>query len=318
MEAIFISYRRSDASAEAGRLFDRLVANFGEGTVLLDVAGLERGHDFRRTIESRLAGCKVMLVVIGQSWLDARDEDGTRRLDNLDDMVRIEVSAALRRDIPTIPVLVDSASMPRARQLPSDLSNLAFRNGVELRHASWGLDISVLIAALELHLSPPSTKQTPSTATAASSPLGPLDLSGELSPDSAERWSAPVARLLGQKYSRALLTWVAIGAIFVFVAAQFKGRKEDVPAVATERVTAPTAWEAELAAKEAVDQAEAERRSKGSEVVVKAASAPLSEGQKSAQATYAANLEYLQALQKSIALRPAPSFAAVASAASQP
>ncbi len=38
---IFISYRRDDAPAYAGRLYDRLASHFGKARVFMDVEGIE-------------------------------------------------------------------------------------------------------------------------------------------------------------------------------------------------------------------------------------------------------------------------------------
>ena len=46
MRPIFVSYRREDAEGEAGRLFDDLVAQFGEDSVFLDVEAIEVGRDY--------------------------------------------------------------------------------------------------------------------------------------------------------------------------------------------------------------------------------------------------------------------------------
>ena len=154
MRAIFISYRRDDAEGQAGRLFDDLVSHFGEGAVFMDVAGIEPGTDFRRAIDAHVASCGVLLAVIGKSWLDAKDESGRRRLEDAGDFVRLETASALKRDIPVVPVLVQDAKMPRAEQLPSDLKELAYRNGVELTHARWDSDVQVLVKTLERHVKP--------------------------------------------------------------------------------------------------------------------------------------------------------------------
>jgi len=146
--AIFISYRRNDSQGEAGRLFDDLVQRFGEDMVFMDVAGIEAGRDFRKAIEESVSKCGVLLVVMGPQWLDARDENGARRLDDPGDFVRIETASALRRDIPVIPVLVHGAEMPRAEQLPENLTDLAYRNCIELTHARWKSDTQLLIEAL--------------------------------------------------------------------------------------------------------------------------------------------------------------------------
>jgi len=148
LRAIFVSYRRNDSQGEAGRLFDDLVTHFGEQKVFMDVAGIEAGRDFRKAIEESVANCGVLLVIIGPSWLAAKNEAGVRRLDDPADFVREEVAAALRRDIPVIPVLVRGAEMPRVEQLPETLTDLAYRNCVELTHARWKSDVQLLIEPL--------------------------------------------------------------------------------------------------------------------------------------------------------------------------
>lgn len=150
--AIFVSYRRDDAEGEAGRLFDDLVAVFGENSVFMDVAAIEVGRDFRKVIDQSVASCGVLLAIMGKHWMEAKDETGQRRLDNPLDFVRLETASALKRDIPVIPVLVQGARMPRAEQLPEDLKELVFRNGVELTGARWRSDVQLLIKALRPHV----------------------------------------------------------------------------------------------------------------------------------------------------------------------
>src|SRR5438552_2826381 len=98
---------------------------------------------------------------IGESWLTAKDTSGQRRLDDPADFVRIETGAALKRDIPVIPVLVQGAPAPKPDQLPDDLKELAFRNAVELTHARWDSDIQVLIKALRPQISQSGPKSEP-------------------------------------------------------------------------------------------------------------------------------------------------------------
>jgi hypothetical protein len=149
MRAIFISYRRDDAEGQAGRLFDDLAAHFGPDSVFMDVAAIEPGRDFRRVIDEHVTSCGVLLAVIGKGWVNSVDDSGQRRLDDPLDFVRLETAAALKRDIPVVPVLVHGAKMPRADQLPSDLAELTFRNGVELTHARWDSDVQLLLKALQ-------------------------------------------------------------------------------------------------------------------------------------------------------------------------
>lgn len=152
MRAIFISYRRDDAEGQAGRLFKDLVERFGAEAVFMDVADIEPGRDFRRAIDQQVASCGVLLALIGKGWLEARDDNGRRRLDDPDDFVRLETSTALKRDIPVVPVLVQDARMPKAEQLPPELADLAYRNAMTLSHARWDSDLQLLVNALARHI----------------------------------------------------------------------------------------------------------------------------------------------------------------------
>jgi len=152
LRTIFISYRRSDTEGEAGRLFDDLAGRFTERAIFMDVDGIQPGRDFRRAIEENIRSCSVLLAMIGPQWLDSVDELGKRRLEDEDDYLRLEIASALQRDIPVVPVLVRGAKMPRANQLPVDLQELAYRNGVEVSHARWKSDMQVLLRALEPYL----------------------------------------------------------------------------------------------------------------------------------------------------------------------
>src|SRR5580693_2788527 len=109
---IFISYRREEAAYAAGRLFDRLLRRFPKSQIFMDVDRLEAGEDFVEAIDASVASCDVLIAVIGRRWLDASDQGGKRRLDNPEDFVRLEISAALRRRVRVIPVLLDGALMP--------------------------------------------------------------------------------------------------------------------------------------------------------------------------------------------------------------
>src|SRR5262245_40459360 len=93
---ILISYRRDDSSGHAGHLFDKLSAAFGPGTLFMDIDGIQPGEDFVKEIEKAVASSHVLIAVIGRDWLDIRDQDGKRRLDDPTDFVRLEIAAALQ------------------------------------------------------------------------------------------------------------------------------------------------------------------------------------------------------------------------------
>jgi hypothetical protein len=161
MGSIFLSYRREDAEGQAGRLYHDLVAVFGSDSVFMDVAAIQPGRDFRRAIDQSLNSCGVFLCLIGKNWLTTTDASGRRRLDDPADFVRIETVAALKRDIPVIPVQVQGATAPRPEQLPDDLKDLAYRNAMELTHPRWESDVQLLVNAVRPYVLRPHAAPGP-------------------------------------------------------------------------------------------------------------------------------------------------------------
>ena len=157
---IFVSYRHDDAAYPAGWLVDRLAGRFGASRVFKDVDSIQLGDDFVEDIMEAVGSCAVLLAVIGVWWLTATGEDGRRRLDDPGDFVRLEIEAALARDVRVIPVLVDGARMPRAADLPASLEGLARRQALELNPGSF--DTSRLLRMLD-------------SALAGTSPADPAD-----------------------------------------------------------------------------------------------------------------------------------------------
>jgi hypothetical protein len=151
---IFISYRREDAPAHAGRLYDGLVDEFGAEQVFMDVDTLEPGVDFVERIHAAVGTADAFLVVIGRGWLNAKDPEGERRLDDPEDFVRLEVGLALSGDPIVIPVLVGGATMPAEEELPADLAQLARRNALTLVDADWRSGLGRLVAALQRIVEP--------------------------------------------------------------------------------------------------------------------------------------------------------------------
>ena len=146
---LFISYRRDDSAGYAGRVHDRLQREFGGNLLFMDVDSIPLGTNFVKAIDEEVAKCDVLLAIIGPGWLDARDEDGNRRLDNPADFVRIEIETALKRGIRVIPILLEGTRVPKADQLPDDLKELALRNGLNVQHTSFSDDMERLIRGLK-------------------------------------------------------------------------------------------------------------------------------------------------------------------------
>lgn len=146
---LFISYRRHDSAGYSGRVHDRLQREFRHNLLFMDVDSIPLGTNFIKVLGEEIAKCDALLAVIGPGWLDARDENGHRRLENPDDFVRIEIGTALKRGIRVIPILLEGTQVPKADQLPDDLKELAVRNGLDVRHASFNEDMERLIRELK-------------------------------------------------------------------------------------------------------------------------------------------------------------------------
>jgi TIR domain len=146
---IFINYRRGDDPGHTGRLFDRLQDVFDAEQLFMDVDNIAPGLDFVRVLNERVAECDIVLAVIGKGWINSRDANGNRRLDDPDDFVRIEITSALNQGKRVIPVLVGEAQMPRPEDLPAALQPLARRNAVRLTHERFRADTQGLIKAIQ-------------------------------------------------------------------------------------------------------------------------------------------------------------------------
>lgn len=161
----FICYRRSDSENITGRIFDRLVHEFGPDRVFKDVDFIPLGVDFTEFIADALKKSQVLIAVIGKDWLNAVDDKGNRRLDNPDDWVRSEIAMALKMGIRAIPLLVNGAEMPKAADLPRGLKKLARCNAAYARpDPDFHKDIDRLIR----HIKPARSQR--SSKTAARSP----------------------------------------------------------------------------------------------------------------------------------------------------
>jgi TIR domain len=149
---LFISYRREGTAGHAGRIYDAISARFGDHNIFMDI-DLPPGIDFVERIQQAVGSCHVLLVVMGPNWASLQGEEGTPRLAEPDDFVRLEVETALRRpDVTVIPVLVAGARMPDPEDLPEGIRSLSRRNALEMSDLRWRFDLGRLMEVLETHL----------------------------------------------------------------------------------------------------------------------------------------------------------------------
>ena len=144
--SVFVSYRRDDSKHAAGRLGERLHERF---RLFMDIDSIRPGADFTAVVRNAVDQADVVLAVIGTGWLASASETGTRRIDDPEDWVALEVGTALQRGTPVIPILVDGARMPERADLPLSLSDLASRQAITLTHESFSADCTRLIQTIE-------------------------------------------------------------------------------------------------------------------------------------------------------------------------
>lgn len=156
MARVFISYRRDDSRTIAGWIHERLAQDFD---VFRDV-DIPLGVSFPAYIDRQIALCDVLLAIIGPDWLDIRDNQGNRRLDNPSDWVRLEIESALRQRLIVMPVLVHGAAMPAQVQMPSSLAPITTINAAEVHEdRSFHRDMDGLIRHLKRRIHERSTLQ---------------------------------------------------------------------------------------------------------------------------------------------------------------
>ncbi len=141
MPKLFISYRRSASAGHAGRLYDRLVAVYGEDHVFLDVEQIPAGETFSSYLLAKIDECDVFLLMLGETTLD--------RTINEDDWVRREIVYALQHArVVVIPVLQDGYAMPHPDTLPEDIRDITTKNASFLFHQMFDESVSKLVESI--------------------------------------------------------------------------------------------------------------------------------------------------------------------------
>ena len=149
MAGVFISYRRDDTAASAGRLYDRLVARYGKRRVFRDVDAIPLATDFRQAIAAAMNSCDALIAVIGRDWLSVKDDLGRPRIQDPRDWVRLEIATALQMGKVVIPILVEDARMPSEETLPQALNQLPYITALQVSEHRWDYDVGLLTQTIE-------------------------------------------------------------------------------------------------------------------------------------------------------------------------
>ena len=146
MPAVFLSYRRSDSSEVAEKLRQTFDAQVGDRWSFQDVADIRPGVDWDNAIQENLRTARVVLVLIGPSWLAAMRERLQR---GEPDVLHDEIVTALsRKNRRVVPVLIHGAGLPSKADMPATLQPLLKRQAFALRDQSWDDDVEKLINSI--------------------------------------------------------------------------------------------------------------------------------------------------------------------------
>jgi WD40 repeat protein len=150
---LFISYRKDDTGATASRLYKDLESAYGRDSVFLDDESIPGGTQWVRQLASEASSASVMLVLIGDKWLDEDPTTHQRKLDREKDYVRQEIEAALSAGSLIIPMLVDGtpALAPSSLDDIPSLAPFPALQAMELRRKDWESDMIRLKTRLENH-----------------------------------------------------------------------------------------------------------------------------------------------------------------------
>ena len=159
--SVFISYRRSDSQHAAFAIADRMRWSFGADEIFFNRGSIEGGDIWPQSIQEALASAKVVLVIIGPTWLRTADKWGRRRIDDPKDWVQREISTALsayaERGNTIVQVYLEGAEELDVNALPEPLRALWSLQKETLHNDSWEDGIETLLQLVESKTGLPRT-----------------------------------------------------------------------------------------------------------------------------------------------------------------
>lgn len=166
MSGIFLSYRQNRRTGDGGSerrvhaqlveaIADRLGRHFGSGSVFLDTT-LRLASRYPDELRDRLERSGVLVMVVHREWLAdlaERAAPADKHRDDKDkDWVHFELATAIELGIPVLPLLIDGATQPTARELPGDIAEFAHQQAHRIQFGQWEHDVRRLIDAVERHV----------------------------------------------------------------------------------------------------------------------------------------------------------------------
>jgi formylglycine-generating enzyme required for sulfatase activity len=196
---VFLCYRGSDLSGKApliaGKIVQRLKASYGQDSVILDPGLLPPGADVPSFMKGFVSRADVFVVLIGPQWAELM----RRHAQDPQDLHRLQIEAALKADLPVMPVVIDTTPMPSPDELPASVARLAEQPRFRLSVES---ELSTQMGQLMHHIEAAAPKATVPIVNVA----GPVRSVREDQPRTGKRvhtasigwwWAIPFAAFLG-------------------------------------------------------------------------------------------------------------------------
>lgn len=143
MTQVFLNYRRTDEPFGVAMIDQKLSARFGSEAVFLASKSIELGSRWESEMFDAVTRSTALLAVIGRRWLDERNAEGDRRIDDPQDFVRREILLAMELGKKVIPVRLETPRMSE-NDLPAALRPLLEQQDIELRFHTSGPDLDRL------------------------------------------------------------------------------------------------------------------------------------------------------------------------------
>lgn len=147
---VFISYRRDDSRLWALLLYAVVAERIGSDRVFLDSVNIPFGDDYEQYVRRELPGYGLALVLMGPDWRGER-ADGRPRIEDANDLYRIEIELALAHDLTILPVVLEGLTPPHATDMPASIATVRKLNMYELSAAKFEQEHPRLLDAIVEH-----------------------------------------------------------------------------------------------------------------------------------------------------------------------
>lgn len=161
---IFVSFRPAVTNqAVADRFKTLLLASKAFDDVVLSPEAQAPRSDYASSLAATIARCDAFIAIISPGWAEIGDAHG-RLINNPADPVRLEITTALDRIMPMVPVLVDGATLPDASEITRALQGLTLRDSVAVSLATLDHDFARLLAIVAPGTTYPMVTSAPDRA----------------------------------------------------------------------------------------------------------------------------------------------------------